>query len=324
MHTFLRVLQMVINMTAYDNGLSTAELAEVRDLFDQEIGEILDSYESAISRLNDDPSDHEIAETAREAVHRISGDASMAGLAELGAYAKGLERLWIKRCRGTATFSDESFKMLRDTGVVLRRVAALEPIDLAEEFRLGRELLAELASELGLAIEDLSDSSSWQSVKDKGLDHRASTHGSIPPNESPKKKSATGRPTIVIVADSDLIRSALTLLLSEDYVIVEAASSQEGLETARKVLPSLILVDLDMVQPDGRDFAWELADSDDSELASIPMILMGTQKREGLSLPSSARAVVTIPISGHELCSLIDQFLTESNSAPSTQVIHHD
>ena len=61
-----------------------------------------------------------------------------------------------------------------------------------------------------------------------------------------------GMGPVLVVDDPDLVRSAVRVLLeAEGYGVCEAASGAGGLEMARAWHPSLILLDLDLLDVDG-------------------------------------------------------------------------
>jgi DNA-binding response OmpR family regulator len=59
--------------------------------------------------------------------------------------------------------------------------------------------------------------------------------------------------------DSDVLESLRMFLESNDYVMIEASTAEEGLKTYKKETPDFILVDLMMEEVDaGRNFVKEL------------------------------------------------------------------
>ena len=88
------------------------------------------------------------------------------------------------------------------------------------------------------------------------------------------------RRTVLLVDDAEWIRRLVEARLAkEDVTVVTAGDGEEGVEEARRLLPDLILLDVEMPKLDG--FAACRRLKDDALTADIPIIfLTGTQDTE--------------------------------------------
>lgn len=78
---------------------------------------------------------------------------------------------------------------------------------------------------------------------------------------------------ILVVDDSVTIQKVVELTFSkEDFVLVQARSGQEALQTAREVRPDLVL--LDLVMPDMNGYDVCAAMRNDPALRSVPIVLL--------------------------------------------------
>jgi DNA-binding NarL/FixJ family response regulator len=111
---------------------------------------------------------------------------------------------------------------------------------------------------------------------------------------------------LVIEDEPEMRRNLLTILRLEQFQPVGAANGLEGLETARRERPDLILCDVMMPQLDGHGVLRELRA--DPELAAIPFIFLTAKGekpdiRGGMNL--GADDYLTKPVVKAELLSAI-------------------
>jgi CheY-like chemotaxis protein len=85
--------------------------------------------------------------------------------------------------------------------------------------------------------------------------------------------------TILIVEDVDYNRDLLVQLLEEDYEILTAADGAAGVETATRVRPDLILMDLSLPVVDGWEATRRLKAR--PETAAIPVIALTAHAMQG-------------------------------------------
>ncbi len=82
----------------------------------------------------------------------------------------------------------------------------------------------------------------------------------------------TGNPRILIVDDNELNIKLCSAILRNNYQIFTAGSAEEGLESARRILPDLILMDIQLPGMDGLTATREIRSDDD--LKAIPVIAL--------------------------------------------------
>jgi two-component system, cell cycle response regulator DivK len=85
--------------------------------------------------------------------------------------------------------------------------------------------------------------------------------------------------TILIVEDVDYNRDLLVQLLEEDYEILTAADGAAGVETATRVRPDLILMDLSLPVVDGWEATRRLKARPETE--AIPVIALTAHAMQG-------------------------------------------
>jgi CheY-like chemotaxis protein len=107
--------------------------------------------------------------------------------------------------------------------------------------------------------------------------------------EQPQARAhAVTRPQrILIIDDDDAMVDVLSQRLHrQGYEILVATSGDEGLATARRQVPHLVLLDLRLPDADGFSVCQELADS--AETCSIPVIILSGMERPDIIRRSRA------------------------------------
>ena len=130
-----------------------------------------------------------------------------------------------------------------------------------------------------------------------------------------KKKLADSKPSILIVEDSEDVRSYITGLLKNDYRINEAADGEVGIKKSAEVMPDLIISDVMMPSMDGFEFCKKI--KTDWQTSHIPVILLTAKasresKIEGLE--TGADDYLTKPFSSKELLVRIKNLLEQRKS----------
>lgn len=107
----------------------------------------------------------------------------------------------------------------------------------------------------------------------------------------------TGRPTILIVDDEISNIEIMNAILEDDYEICFATSGAQALETARRILPDLILLDILMPGMDGFELCRRL--KNEALLTDVPVIFttgLGDTEDEVRGLSLGAIDYVTKPV----------------------------
>lgn len=123
-------------------------------------------------------------------------------------------------------------------------------------------------------------------------------------------ESSDNRPQILIVDDSDDIRTYISSLLSDRYSIVSAADGSEGLRIAVERVPDLIVSDVMMPVMDGLEMCRRV--KGETATSHIPVLMLTArtleeQRAEGYDC--GADAYITKPFSGKVLISRVENLL---------------
>jgi len=119
---------------------------------------------------------------------------------------------------------------------------------------------------------------------------------------------------ILIIEDQATMRRNVALMLQlEGHNALTAANGVEGMETARREHPDLILCDVMMLEMDGHAFLRALRE--DEALKSTPFIFLtakggSNDLLEGISL--GANAYLTKPVVREDLLAAVDEWLKRS------------
>jgi signal transduction histidine kinase/ligand-binding sensor domain-containing protein/DNA-binding response OmpR family regulator len=127
-----------------------------------------------------------------------------------------------------------------------------------------------------------------------------------------KKKLLGDKPSILIVEDSEDVRSYLNSLLKSDYRIYEAVNGEDGVKKTSELIPDLIISDVMMPSMNGMEFCKKV--KTDWLTSHIPVILLTAKasaqsKIEGLE--TGADAYLTKPFNSNELSVRIRNLLEQ-------------
>lgn len=78
--------------------------------------------------------------------------------------------------------------------------------------------------------------------------------------------------TLLIIEDNNELRSYLNNELSDEYKVQTATDGREGLETAQRIMPDVIITDVLMPEMDGYDFCQQL--KKDIKTSHIPVLML--------------------------------------------------
>jgi len=117
---------------------------------------------------------------------------------------------------------------------------------------------------------------------------------------------------VLVVDDEPSIVSFLTKMLSNDYTVYKAKNGQEAVDSAKKLKPDLMIMDIMMPEMDGYT-ACSLIKSDPST-RGIPVIMLtgvGFDLNKEMALRLGANAYLTKPFSLIDLKKTIDSLITK-------------
>jgi signal transduction histidine kinase/ligand-binding sensor domain-containing protein/DNA-binding response OmpR family regulator len=140
------------------------------------------------------------------------------------------------------------------------------------------------------------------------------------PETDKKEEDADSRAVILVVEDNDDIREYIVSSFTSNYRVTTAANGKDGLATAQKDIPDIIVSDIMMPVMDGIEFC--RAVKEDIRTSHIPVILLTAKdsirdKEEGYE--SGADSYLTKPFSAKLLRSRI-QNLLESRRKLARQI----
>ncbi len=123
-------------------------------------------------------------------------------------------------------------------------------------------------------------------------------------------ESSDNRPLVLVVDDSDDIRTYISSLLSDRYAIISAADGSEGLRMAVERVPDLIVSDVMMPVMDGLEMCRRV--KGETATSHIPVLMLTArtleeQRAEGYDC--GADAYITKPFSGKVLISRVENLL---------------
>jgi CheY-like chemotaxis protein len=128
----------------------------------------------------------------------------------------------------------------------------------------------------------------------------------------------TVNPKILIVDDNDLNIKLCCAILKSNYQIFTATSAEEGLESAKRILPDLILMDIQLPGMDGLT-ATRAIRSDD-QLKATPVIALTSFAMVGdreIALSAGCDEYLPKPIDIQSLKSTVARFLDVPSAARS-------
>lgn len=121
-----------------------------------------------------------------------------------------------------------------------------------------------------------------------------------------------GNKEIVLVVDDQpgIRRLLMEVLTEEGYIVYTGANGHEGLQKAKDLNPSLILMDMKMPGMDGIETLRELKNIHQAEKV-IMMTAYGELGLVNIAKELGAHAYVTKPFDIIELCTMISNVISE-------------
>lgn len=125
---------------------------------------------------------------------------------------------------------------------------------------------------------------------------------------------------ILVVDDQPGIRRLLMEVLTEEgYVVYTAANGYEGMQKAKDLNPSLILMDMKMPGMDGIETLRELKHINQADKV-IMMTAYGELGLVNIAKELGAYAYVTKPFDIIELCTMIEQVISEKTTVDQSRI----
>ncbi|UCH97868.1 MAG: response regulator [Candidatus Aminicenantes bacterium] len=115
---------------------------------------------------------------------------------------------------------------------------------------------------------------------------------------------------ILVVEDSVNVRDYIRDALVPHYTVLEAANGREGIDTAKKVIPDLIITDIIMPEKDGYELCHVL--KNDINTSHIPIIMLtvkATDENMLEGLEAGADDYITKPFNTKILCARIKNLI---------------
>ena len=122
----------------------------------------------------------------------------------------------------------------------------------------------------------------------------------------------TNKPTLLIIDDNNDIRQYERTLLQDDFIVLEAANGQEGLDLAKKEVPDLVICDVMMPVMDGLEFTEQLKTH--TATSHIPVIMLTAKNLEehrAEGYEHGADSYITKPFHSKVLLARIDNLLKQ-------------
>ena len=132
----------------------------------------------------------------------------------------------------------------------------------------------------------------------------------------------SGSNTVLVVDDDPTVRDMMRRYLArEGFHVVTASDGDEGLRIARRIVPSVITLDVVMPEKDGWDVLRSL--KSEQELADIPVVMLTIidEKNKGYALGASDYIIK--PINRDQLLSVLEKFRPQ-NSTSRVLIIEDD
>ena len=130
-----------------------------------------------------------------------------------------------------------------------------------------------------------------------------------------KRRAGAARSYMILIVDDDeaMVEGLSCRLIKQGYSIQQAETGAEGIETARRERPALIVLDVRLPDTDGLAVCEKLAD--DPATAGIPVIILSGMERPDIirrSRAAGCQYFVRKPYDPNALLLLIESAIDES------------
>jgi CheY-like chemotaxis protein len=120
--------------------------------------------------------------------------------------------------------------------------------------------------------------------------------------------------TVLIIEDNELnMKLVRSMLLLAHYEIIEAKNAEVGIDLARKHLPNLILMDIQLPGIDGLDATKII--KKDQDLAHIPVVALTSYAMQGdeeKAISAGCSGYIAKPIDTRNFLDIISQYLAQN------------
>ena len=126
----------------------------------------------------------------------------------------------------------------------------------------------------------------------------------------PRPKEPGHKPVILVVEDTPDNMTTLKAVIGDSYKMIEAVDGEQGIETAVRTIPDLILLDMSLPKKDGLSVVGELRKNDVTK--HIPVIALTAQAMKGdreKILAGGCDDYVAKPIDPQEVRRIIDHWM---------------
>lgn len=152
---------------------------------------------------------------------------------------------------------------------------------------------------------------------------KARTEPAPEPGAARSRPAPRVRGTVLVIDDDPTVRDLLRRFLEKEGFGVEAASGgEEGLRMARELRPHAITLDVMMPGMDG--WAVLAALKADSDLDSIPVIMLTIIDDKSMGYALGASEYLTKPVDRERLCSVLEKYCQKEGEPRHALVVEDD
>ncbi|MFQ5931322.1 MAG: PleD family two-component system response regulator [Nitrospiraceae bacterium] len=131
-----------------------------------------------------------------------------------------------------------------------------------------------------------------------------------------------GKKKVLLVDDDPLFLRYLTRLFPrKEYEVLTVSSGEEALEQARRLRPDLVILDLDMPDPDGIETCKLLkAEEATRQIAVIILTAMESLELNQMAFDAGAQAMVLKSMNRERLLNIVEVVIQSKSVADSAAV----